>query len=140
MEVWDSMFHYYQRNLELSETTGADINLIYAHYNLAVGYQKNEIYDKAKYHFEKCVDLSLIASSKLMTLHSYIGLADIAYQNGRYREGLAYLAKMDKEEMAYDLIHDQEEMRSRIYKKLGNYQQAFLSLEKYMYFIYYNMV
>ena len=63
-------------------------------------------------------------------MFTYIGFADIAYKQNRLREGLNWLAKMDDEEFGFDILHDQEELRSKIYQKLGEYRLAYQSLER----------
>ena len=130
MEKWDSMLHYYNLNLVLSQEFGDKSNLVYAHYNLATGYQKLEQLDKAQYHFDQCREFALESSNKVMLMFTYIGLADVAYTQNRLRDGLKWLSKMDDEDFGFDILHDQEELRSKIYGKLGNYRQAYQSLEK----------
>ncbi|MEM9545964.1 MAG: sensor histidine kinase [Bacteroidota bacterium] len=130
MEQWDSMFHYYTLNLKLSENNGDLSNLVYAHYNLATGYQKNDEPDQAQYHFDACRKYALESANKIMLMHSYLGLAGIASKENQHRQGLKWLAKMDEEDLRDDLLYDQEKLRSQLYQKLGNYKMAYESLER----------
>ena len=41
-----------------------------------------------------------------------------------------WLAKMDEVDLRFDLLRDQEKMRSDLYQKLGNYKMAYQSLER----------
>jgi len=130
MERWDSMVHYYQLNLKLSEQSKDISNLLYAHYNLGAGFQKTKDNQKANFHFQKSLELAQRSSNKIMEMYTLIGLADVSLEQKKYNQALRYLAPLDQEELANDLVHAQEEIRSSIYQKLGNYEAAFNSLKR----------
>lgn len=132
LEKYDSCMHYTHALERFQQLHGEAVNPSAI---LGEVYLAKDMLDSAKFHMNASLKGSLEEQDEMGAVQSYIGLANIAFKEKNYNNGLALLFSAEpscERNDFMDALLSIHELRAKMFEAQKEYEKAFISSKAYL--------
>jgi signal transduction histidine kinase len=123
----DSALYYHNKNLPLIPKTNDTLRFGFVYNNIGNTLLKNKKFSEAKIYINKSLAINKLRGRTYNLATNYTNLATIAYEEGRYKDAIAFFKDANdfaQESQVIEKIRDVVQQEAWFYKKVGNFEKA----------------